>query len=526
MKNDGLITKKNNWALIFLLMLTAIYGALLIFFFPSFHTDDFLVFSYIDAHKASPIALDPAADYYLFFRPLSYLYFWADYHVFGTNAVLMKAFGFCIFLVLTYVVFKVLSLVNEEYELKAHPALIAFATFFFVSHPDMLHCIVWISNANELLMVFFYVCAIYVFMKTKMTTTASVIAVALMALLSLLAKQQSMHLILLAGLYLLQSAQKDNKNDTRRARGIIAAGLLVIVAYTVITNSVVHVNPEILSYAWKKPFALLGTIIYVLIPISGEKIYQFFVIHKGVAVVAACAALLLFVVCFMRSMHKKKILWFLVMSLVIFFPRILAHGGDRVNSVQVFWLCAVLFYVLARYRDKKIITAGAMLLLGLNMAASIMYEHDYITSNALGEKTDREFLELTHGREAAYLILIAGDTYLLDYSTHFLMTNKFGKSQYQAAPFMVNNMLESSSAKNSSEEVRCEIANDELCIFTVLPHAYLSVDFTSPLYNSFKILETRESNVGRGYSYIRCVIPQEKISLQKIYFNGKHWERL
>jgi hypothetical protein len=182
--------------------------------------------------------------------------------------------------------------------------------------------------------------------------------------------------------------------------------------------------------------------------------------------------------------------------------------------------------VLARYRDKKIITAGAMLLLGLNMAASIMYEHDYITSNALGEKTDREFLELTHGREAAYLILIAGDTYLLDYSTHFLMTNKFGKSQYQAAPFMVNNMLESSSAKNSSEEVRCEIANDELCIFTVLPHAYLSVDFTSPLYNSFKILETRESNVGRGYSYIRCVIPQEKISLQKIYFNGKHWERL
>ena len=526
MQNDGLMTKKNNWALVFLLASTAIYGALLIFFFPSFHTDDFLVFSYIDAHKALPVAIDPAADYYLFFRPLSYLYFWADYHVFGTNAVLMKAFGFCIFLFMTYFIFKVLSLINEKYGLKAHPALIALAAFFFVSHPDMLHCIVWISNANELLMVFFYVCAIYVFMKTKMTTFSSMAAVTVLALLSLLAKQQSMHFILLAGLYLLQTAGKDNKNDARRAKGIIIAGLLVIAAYTIVTNSVVRVNPEIFSYAWKKPFALMGTIIYILLPVGGETIYQFFVVHKSVAVVVACTLLMFFAAYYMRSNNKKKILWFLVMSLVVFFPRVLAHGGDRVNSVQVFWLCVMLFYVLARYADKKIIVAGAMLLLGLNVATSIAYEHNYITSNAVGEKSDREFLEITHGREAGYLILIAGDTYLLDYSTHFLMTNEFGKSDYQVAPFMVNNMLETSSEKNSSGEVRCEIANDELCIFTVLPHAYLSVDFTNPLYDSFKILETRESNVGRGFSYIRCVIPQEKYSLQKIYFNGKRWVRM
>lgn len=526
MRKYGLLSKKPDWALIILLALTALYGALLIFFFPSFHTDDYLVFSYIDAHKAMPVAFDPAADYYLFFRPLSYFFFRTSYHVFGTHAVLMKIPALAIFLLLTYLVYKTLSFINLEYKLRASTVLTAFATFFSVVHPDMMHCIVWISNANELLMVFFYVLALYVFVKTKMATTSSFVAVVLLSLLSLLAKQQSMHFVLLAGLYLLQRVDVNKKSESRRAKGIIALGVLIIITYTVITNAAVQVNTEVFSYLWKKPFALLGTVIYILLPISGEKMYQFFVVHKIAAAAAAGIGVLIAVLYFIKSTNKKNILWLLLMSLVVFFPRVLAHGGDRVNSVQVFWFSAVLFYVLARYKEKKILVVAAPLLLCLNFTSSLLCEYDYITSNAAQEKTDHEIISMTHGNESGFLILVAGDTYLLDYSTHFLLTGTFGKTGYQTAPFMVNNMLETSSQSGGRESVRCEASGNEVQLTTLQPHAYLSIDNTNPLYGSFKILETRGSDVGRGYSFIRAGISQDKSALKKIYFDGKKWEQL
>lgn len=518
--------KKTDRALIVVLVLTALYGALFIFLFPSFHTDDYLVFSYIDAHKTLPIALDPAADYYLFFRPLSYFFFWTSYHLFGTSAVLMKIPALGIFLLLTYLVYKTLSFINQEYELHATKALTAFATFFFVVHPDMMHCIVWISNANELLMVFFYVLALYVFVKTRMATTSSFIAVLLLSLLSLLAKQQSMHFVLLAGLYLLRRADANDKSESRRVKVVLAVGMLIIIAYTVITNVAVQVNTEVFSYLWKKPFALLGTVIYIILPIGGEKIYQFFVVHKIAAAAAAGTGVFVAAVYFIRSANKKNILWLLLMALVIFFPRVLAHGGDRVNSVQVFWFSVVLFYILARYREKKILFVLASLLFGINVVTSCMYEYDYIASTARQEKTDREILAMIRGSEKEYLILVAGDTYLLDYSTHYIAAKKFGRTNLQTAPFMVNNMLESSSQSGSAEVIRCESANNEIRLEAIRPYAYLSIDNTSPLYNAFKIIETKESSVGRGYSYIKAVIPIEKSALKKIYFNGKEWVRL
>ncbi len=524
MQISGHIEKKTDQALIILMSLTALYGVLLIYFFPAFHTDDYLVFSYIDAHKGLPVAVDPAADYYLFFRPLSYFFFWVLYHVFGTNALLMKIPALIIFLMLTYGVYKTLSLINNEFELRAPASLTAFATFFFVVHPDMMHCIVWISNANELLMVFFYVLALYVFAKTKMVGAASYIVVVMLSVLSLFAKQQSMHVLLFAGLYLLQGA-KDG-NTARRAKRIIATGLLIIIAYTVITNAAVRVNSEVITYLWKKPFALIGTVIYILVPVGGERIYQYFIVHKAVAAGATIVAAAIAVWYVLRSSDKKRIFWVVLMALVIFFPRVLAHGGDRVNSVQVFWLSAVLFYVLARFREKKILVILASVLLGVNIITSCLYEYDYIISTARQQKTDREILALTQGREKEYLILVAGDTYLLDYSTHFTASKKFGRSGLQTAPFMVNNMLESSSQKEPVGSVRCEISNRELQLMTLSPHSYLSIDNTNSSYNSFKILETRESAVGRGYSFIRTEMPAGKNERKKIYFDGKEWVRL
>jgi hypothetical protein len=526
MQSDELKTNTYNRVLILLMSLTACYGAVLIGLFPSFHTDDFLVFSYIEAHKAIPVAVDPSADFYLFFRPLSYLFFWIDYQIFGANAVLMKMFGFLIFLSLTYVVFKILSLINEEYKLNAHPVLLAFTTFFFVSHPDMLHCIVWISNANELLMISLYVLAVFVFLKTKMRTALSVALVIFLSLLSVLAKQQSLHFILLAGLFLLQTAGKENKDASRKAKVIIIVGLLVIAVYIAVSGALMQTESNAISYLWKKPFAVLGTVIYILIPIGGEKTYQFFIVHKGAAVVAGVLGFGAAAVCYVRSKHRKKILWFLIMSLVVFFPRMLAHGGDRVNSVQVFWLCVIVFIILARFHSNKLLLAGFFVLLGLNIVTSALFEYNYIASNQFQEKTDGEINAITRGRESDYLILIAGDTYLLDYSTHFAAVKKFGKTGYKVAPFMVNNMLETSNNREGIETVRCELCNDEIRISTALPHAYLSVDKTNPLSGSITILETRDSDVGRGFSYIRCTLPRKESSLQKIYFDGRQWKRL
>ena len=139
MKPEGFIRKNANIALVLLLGATALYGALLILFFPAFHSDDYLVFTYIDSHRSMPVTLNPMTDFYLFFRPLSYFYFWVNYQLFGAHAILMKFTGLIIFVAMAYFVYRVLAIVNEEFELNARPALMAVAAFFFVTHPDMLH---------------------------------------------------------------------------------------------------------------------------------------------------------------------------------------------------------------------------------------------------------------------------------------------------------------------------------------------------------------------------------------------------
>jgi len=525
MKPEGFIRKNANIALVLLLGATALYGALLILFFPAFHSDDYLVFTYIDSHRSMPVTLNPMTDFYLFFRPLSYFYFWVNYQLFGAHAILMKFTGLIIFVAMAYFVYRVLAIVNEEFELNARPALMAVAAFFFVTHPDMLHCVVWISNANELLMAFFYVLALYVFAKTKMKTASSIFLIGLLFLLSVLSKQQSLHFILFAGLYLLRISS--SAIEKRHAQKVIAAGILFIIAYVLVNSHFAKPDTEFLSYAWKKPFSLVGTCMYILLPIGGERIYQFFVVHKTIAVIGGLAVFAAGLIGFIRSQRKKDVLWFLLLSLVIFFPRFLAHGGNRVNSIQILWFTIIVFYIVARsLRAKEILFACFLALLALNFGTSVYCETSYVKAHAFQERTDKELLSLMSGKTSDYLIVIADNTYLLDYSVSFVATGQFGVSGIKTAPFLVNNMLETSTVREGMPDVSCVVRGDEIQLATTTPHAYLSMDKLNPLFVSFKILETKESSVGRGYSYIRCAVSREMTSLQKIFFDGRQWKRL
>ena len=526
--NSGSILNTSHIRYILIVLsLVVVYGLCAIIRFPFFHTDDFLIFSYLQAHPSAPFCSNPMMDFYLFFRPLTYSYFWANYHLFGVQAIFMKLSGLLIFAVMTYFLYKILVLIGEEFDLSAKPFLYILGTLFFVFHPDMIHCLIWISNANELLMVFFYTLALYSLLKYKLQNLSAILLTSSLFLFALLSKQQSLHFILLSGLWLLFVPDKNKKNAKSVAVKTIVIGLVIIAAYIVINRFFITGDTNFSAYAWKKPFSLIGTLLYILFPPVAEPVYTYFITHKTIAIVVAITAAIMCGALFLRSSHKKTIVQFLLFFIVVFFPRVLAHGGDRVNSIQILWLSILLFYLVARYYNTNKIVFALFILLGcINFGTSIERIEGYIQSNRLQEKSDKEIIKMMQGNLRDYLIVVANDAYLLDYTTHFTQSGTFGRNNYAIAPFFVNNMLDASPGRTGAPDVESSADSNLVEISLLTPHSYLSIDKQNPLCDKFSILEETESDVGRGYKTIRCSVAPELQGLKKLYFDGQQWKRL
>ncbi len=104
----------------------------------------------------------------------------------------------------------------------------------------------------------------------------------------------------------------------------------------------------------KKPLSLLGNILHASLPIVSQNIYNFFLLNKMIAVILLGILLtgfILFVV--YKKVSIKTILKFVLFTLIIFYPRIMAVGSMRVNSIVVFWLMVGLYLLLTNLVKKE-----------------------------------------------------------------------------------------------------------------------------------------------------------------------------
>ena len=517
------LTKEDIYALAVLLGITSVYYLFLIFQFPQFYLDDYYVFSRIST-SSLPISIDPSERYYLFVRPIEYLYFWLIYSIAGANPVLMKIFGFLLLILLLIVMYCTVKRIQGFLSVSIPKYACVLACLFLASHPDVVSSVLWISNSNEILMTLFYCGSIYFLLDDKFDSAHLAISL-LLFVLSSLVKQQSLHYPFLV-MFLIVLRWKSLSDQARRNLLIVAAvGIMVIVVHTIV-NYRVYVRPsdiDLVGSIWKKPFSILGTIFYLLLPFWGVDVYFLFLTHKLTAFLSIL--LLLLAVLGIVFYSKKKIsdplkaLLLIVFVLIIFFPRILAPGGIRLNTLQLLWLATslgILFSHLPRFRT--IVAAG--LLLGNIMACQQLISKYRRVDNQVIEAALR-LREVSESCSKKVYVVSGPSTKLLAYISHFLSRKEFGVDQAyycstaKAYSFDDSELIfqDVSVARNGpviSVSVKNQSSN----------RMFLGADFTS----SEKIIRHTDSPL-RGYQTMdfEPSPPLSDTTVVFVYYDGTVW---
>lgn len=119
------------------------------------------------------------------YYPLALMTHQLEYHFFKFNASLYHLTNVILHLINIVLVFYILSLLN------INPAVVMFVTFLFAVHPMQVESVAWISGRKDLLAGFFFLLAIYFYLKLKdhgPTKSKYVVLTFISFLLSLFAK--------------------------------------------------------------------------------------------------------------------------------------------------------------------------------------------------------------------------------------------------------------------------------------------------------------------------------------------------
>jgi hypothetical protein len=280
------IKRKEFYPLYFVLLIDIVYYGILILLEPGFQTDDFVVFSNIKANS-SPISYNPKEIFYLFIRPISYFSFWLDYHLFGEYAIAMKIVSLLLFLGFLSLFYYFLIKVSEVTNIRFNGISAFFACLIFSFHADTMLWITWISNRTELLYMFFYLCSlIFVFnyFTSPKSTWGYLIGYIVCYILSIFSKQQSLHLPLLIIMIVFTLRNSINKEKLSLLLKSSICLSFIIPFFSILNFFLYGGKLDIMQNLWKKPFSIVGILVYSIFPFWADNIYGFFVNNRYLAV--------------------------------------------------------------------------------------------------------------------------------------------------------------------------------------------------------------------------------------------------
>ena len=505
------------------------YYLYLISVYPYFLTDDYLNFGIINLNYSNFISFNlPAVStyerFYFYTRPITYLISIIDLKVFSENSFLMKIFSIILNSVLIYSLYLYLLelAVFLKKEIKGVAVLIALV--FFSLHPNNMWWIYWISNQNEMLMIGFYVIALWCILKYLNTTEIKFLNFYLVFyFLSILTKQQPLHLpvLVIAAIYFNRTKISSDKFLSLRKYSII--GFLLMIFYTIFTflNSTNSFKAE---YFLKKPFSLAGNLLYVIFPLNSLSNYEYFVAHKEIAIILFFIFSLLILYMIIRKKIKVKTTLFIFSIVIIsFYPRLIDGANNRINTIQVLFLMTSLFLFLTYRPDLKkyIITTWSILIL-LNC-----FETAYLTKyyNSLREIQQVQAKEYIKDENKNKVSAISFWSHLLPYQVFFLKNNAFGKEDLNSIPLSYSILNEGKSYSNNIK-VNCILKNDNLDIRTVEdPDVRIDIDNFNPKSKAIKYLQD-DINYEKGFKELTLPLDSNLKKVKLIYFDGIKWARI
>jgi hypothetical protein len=435
MEDDNM---RQQWSRRIPYFLSAITGVVLFYLYltasyPVFISDDYYIFTRISEAGILPVTLHPGEYFFLFLRPVAHCYYWLLYTLFDTNALLMKWFGAGVLLATVAAFFFTIEKASKRFQLGIPASIIAAACVMLAFHRDLAFTVLWISNINELLAALFYLLTLNLLLG-RLSPGKLVLAV-LFFLFSILSKQSGLHLPVLVFLFLF-GRRKTLDASTHKRLFIAAVVMLIIAALAAGANYLLYFSRSEWALAdmiFRKPLAILGTTVYMLFPLFGKSLYFYFLAHRSLALAAAAflsAVLLLLLVRSHRltDVFVRRALPCLLFILIIFFPRILAGGGDRLNAIQLLWLMFILSVLLSRLKNRTVQIAIVFLFLLQNAASSLALINELKGND---RSTNQLVAAIRNYRKAHSGKLYVVPSYIhswhLPYYLHYLSTGRFGK---------------------------------------------------------------------------------------------------
>ena len=496
--------------------------------FPGFISDDFLIYKKVIDNGSIPIILNPREVFYLFLRPISFFTFWMDYQIWGYNSLMMKIVSFALHLALIISFYKLLKEVSDFLKIKENRFVLLLIVLLFSSYPANYYWIVWLSNRTELLVALFYCLSFlfyFKFLNQDYDKSKYLILSFTFFCLSILSKQQSYHIpfILIILNYLFKERIIFSKR--RWINKLIILEILILVPLIFLNLFSQSADASLfISSLWKKPFAIIGSLLFIINPYFGEYLYTFFLFHKGAVIFLAVLIFILISIFYLRYRKKfqfRDVIAVAVLILVSYFPRFFTVTGGRINTIQVIIFVVILF-ILRDKLKRNIYYIVVVLLLTTNILTTILF----FNVEKRVQKYHKELIEeLSSVADQNTYILAKYDLNLnkvaVSYELYFIRNGKFGQEEINSSPiayFDINGF----EFIHKKRRISYQRNNNFIKITTIDDKVVL---WDQNFYQSSKVVvkDKVKDKSGRGYSEIKFIIPEKFRNSKMIYYNGERW---
>lgn len=521
---------ENKFYYLILIVFNSIYYLILIQFNYRFSSDDFYLYSIITKYSEIHISLNPNEAFYLFLRPVSYFFFWLDFKLFSLNPYYFKISALILHLVFMNIIYTFLIYLSIIFTKKRNQFLLFILTLLFSVNTFAYQWVTWISMKNELLMFLFYIISIFlfVFYNERRESKYFILSVAAYSL-ALMSKQTCFHYPILLLIILLYFKNSFNIVQIKKNINYLIVVVLIKIIFAAINILYLPIEYDVIFVdMWKKPFALLGSIVNFTIPILGNKIYTFFLVNKVFAVFLFLSTILIIFNFFvkMKNVKKRKIAIFWILSLIsAYIPQMLATSGDR-SGVVAYLIIIIIFVYYSKDTGKSTALTGVIILLILlNIVNSL-----YLSYNSVEEYNNDMLMikkletTINNNNDKNILIISNPNNGIMGYKYNYYLNNNLRLPHFKIIS-IYNKRLNIFPTNQKYIDLKFDVTGNIITVSSQMEDLALVV---AGIDNDaeFKIIKKVPNPIRYHSSITLDLLNINTHNLLLIYWNGYDWIKI
>lgn len=515
-----------NKSLLGILLTNFVIYSIIIFIFPNFMGDDYIIFHLIKENSSYPTSFNPSEYFFLFLRPLSYFTFWFDYNIWHSSAIGMKFFSLIIHLGLIWIIYEIVVKISVIMKKQLNEKILFVCLTIFSIHPVVLAWISWISNRTELLYLFFYSTSLLFFFKYLIQNKKIYLFyIVIFYIASILSKQQGLHLPLLFVFIHHYLKTKSDNPLPREFYFTIGLLLILMIGISILNYSLNIFELSLIENWYKKPFSLLGNLLHTALPLFSQCIYNYFLLNKLTALIGGLLLFSTFLFQIFRNRNLVfRLLPFFILLIIVSYPRFLAVGNQRLNGIYLLYLTLGVYFLLLNKRYYYVrVTLMSLTILFCYTFISTVYTQNKEISNFNDQMIGLKNISLQQ-KETKLIVIAAENSFFFPFFINFLKKEDFGyDTTIGILPIFVDKSLVPFNGEQlDRRNVNVVLNSDVFTVKTTEKLISLSLDRKNPCVNDIVISEKRKSQTDRGYDIIKFKFIKTK-SGKMIYHDGKAW---